>query len=172
MPMRSGSASAPPASASASVAAPTAIWLTRSTPGSCSLVNQRASSNGATAAAAGLGNWGNTGCTAETPRITASNTAFASSPCGAIRPMPVTTAMCCLLDTTYPGTCASVPQAASGGLLGAQTVDQLGQAGEGLEILVLIGQLEAEAVFHFEQEFGHRERIEALLAHRLMRIER
>ena len=76
-------------------AAATASWLTRSTPGSCSLVNQRSASNAATAAAAGLGSSGKTGCTADSPRISASNTASALSPCGAIKPMPVTTTIGC-----------------------------------------------------------------------------
>src|SRR5262245_44551361 len=163
--MRSGAASRAPASSTARLAAATASWLTRSTPGSCSLVNQRDSSNATVAAAAGRASSGNTACTAESPRISASNSRSGSSPCGEITPMPVTAT-----TVRVPG--AQAPEAVSGHLLGAQPVDQLGQAGQRLDALVLVGQREVEPILDLEQEFGHGQRIEALLAHRQVRIER
>ncbi len=73
-PMRSGSAvPAAPASVMARSAAATANWLTRSTP--ASLVNQRSGSKATVAAAAGFGNSGNTGATADSAAIKRSKSA-------------------------------------------------------------------------------------------------
>src|SRR5262245_17735603 len=150
--MRSGAASSAPASRTARLAAATASWLTRSTPGSCSLVNQRASSKATVAAAAGLASSGNTVCTADSPRINASNMRSGSSPCGAMMPMPVTATI------IERGRACSVGEC-SGDLLGAQLVDQFGQSGQGLDLRVFFWQLQPESIFDLEQELRHGQRV-------------
>src|SRR5215831_1812970 len=168
--MRCGAASSPPESRTARLAAATASWLTRSTPGSCSLVNQCDSSNSTVAAAAGLASSGNTACTADSPRSSASNMRSGSSPCGEMMPMPVTATISSAVRTRALSVLPA--QRVSSGLLGAQAVDQVGEAGQGFDARVLFGQGEAEAVFHLEQKLRDGQRIEALLAHGLMRVER